>query len=189
MAADLQITGAEQLAQLAKRLKAAGPRGKGLEKELRKAVRTGAKPAVVATRAAVKTIPVVGVRASGGRRAREEHHFGRSKAKDEEKRRARAQRASGLRQTIAAAVQLKVVIGSRQPRVRIWVDEKRLPEDQRTLPQHLDSKSGWRHPTFGKKPWVKQYGKPWFETTIRKHLDEVRTTILKSMNDIAKKVE
>lgn len=189
MAADLQITGADQLARLAKRFKAAGPRGKELQKELRKAIRTGAKPALVATRTAVKTIPVVGVRDAGGHKAREEHHFGRSRAKDEDKRRTRAQRASGLRQTVAGAVQLKVVIGSRAPRVRIFVDEKRMPQDQRTLPKHLDSKSGWRHPTFGKKPWVKQIGKPWFRVTIRKHLNEVRTSILHAMDGIANKIE
>lgn len=189
MPADVKITGAEQLAALAKRLKNAGPKGKALQKELRKAIRTGAKPALVATRTAVKTIPVVGVRKAGGHKAREEHAFNRSRAKDEEKRRARAQRASGLRQTVASAVQLKVATGSRTPRVRIFVDEKRMPEDQRTLPKHLDAKNGWRHPTFGKSPWVKQYGKPWFETTIRDHLDEVRATILKAMDDIADKIE
>lgn len=189
MPADLKITGAEQLAALAKRFKEAGPKGKDLQKELRKAIRTGAKPALVATRTAVKTIPVVGVKQSGGHKAREEHTFNRSKSKDEAKRRARAQRVSGLRQTVAAAVQLKVATGSRQPRVRIFVDEARMPEDQRTLPKHLDSKNGWRHPTFGKSPWVKQYGKPWFETTIRDHLDKVRATILKAMDDIADKIE
>lgn len=189
MAADVTITGAEQLRRLAVRFKDAGPRGKELQKELRKGIRTGAKPALVATRTAVRTIPVVGVKKSGGHQAREEHHFGRSRAKDEEKRRARARKTSGLRQTIAGAVQLKVVIGSRAPRVRIFVDDKRLPEDQRTLPKHLDSKTGWRHPTFGKSPWVKQYGQPWFETTIRKHLDEVQTSILKAMDDVADKIE
>ncbi|MFI7643743.1 hypothetical protein [Nonomuraea sp. NPDC049400] len=189
MATDLKITGAEQLRRLAIRFKDAGPRGKQLQKELRKGIRTGAKPALAATRTAIRTIPVVGVKKSGGHAAREEHHFGRSRAKDEEKRRARAQRGAGLRQTIAGAVQLKVAIGSRAPRVRIFVDEKRLPEDQRTLPRHLDSKTGWRHPTFGKNPWVKQYGKPWFETTIRKHLKEVQTSILKAMDDIADKIE
>lgn len=189
MAADLRITGADQLSRLARRFKDAGPRGKALQKELRKGIRTGAKPALVATRTAIKTIPVVGEKKSGGHKAREEHAFGRSRAKDEEKRRARAQRTSGLRQTIAAAVQLRVVIGSRSPRVRIFVDEKRLPEDQRTLPRHLDSKSGWRHPTFGKSPWVKQYGKPWFASTIRQHLQEVQASILKAMDDIADKIE
>lgn len=189
MAADLKITGAEQLRRLAIRFKDAGPRGKELQKELRKAIRTGAKPALVATRSAVKTIPVVGVKKSGGHKAREEHTFERSKAKDETKRRARAQRVSGLRQTVASAVQLKVAIGSRSPRVRIFVDEKRMPEDQRTLPRHLDSKTGWRHPTFGKSPWVKQYGKPWFEVTIKDHLKEVQTSIIKSMKDIANKIE
>lgn len=185
---DVRITGAEQLGGLAKRLKQAGDQGKGLNKELRKAIRDGAKPAVAATKAAVKTIPVTGTR-GGGRKAREEHAVGRSKAGTEEKRRAKAQRGSGLRQTIAAAVRLKVATGSRNPRVRIEVDSARLPPDQRTLPSHLDNPKGWRKPTFGHDPWTKQYGKPWFKVTIRRYLPAVRAHIVRAMDDIAKKAE
>ncbi|MER7063957.1 hypothetical protein, partial [Streptomyces albidoflavus] len=65
---DVRVEGAHQLGDLAKRLKAAGDGGKKLRKELLKAVRAGAKPALADTRAAVKTIPVTGTR--GGGRAR-----------------------------------------------------------------------------------------------------------------------
>lgn len=182
---DVRITGADQLYELNKRLKEAD---KKLVTKLRKAIRTGAKPAVVATKAAVKTIPVTGSHGGGGK-AREGHHFDRSKAKSEEKRRAKARRASGLRTTIAGAIKLSVKTGARTAAVRIEVDESKLPPDQRSLPRHLDNPKGWRHPTFGRDPWVAQKGSPWFETTIRKNLTTVQTAILQAMDELAKEIE
>jgi hypothetical protein len=184
---DVRITGAEQLGSLAKRLKDAGPDGKKLRKELLKAIRAGAKPALADTRKAVKTIPVTGAR-GGGRKAREEHQFDHSRG-DEDKRRARARRGAGLRDTVARALRLTVKTGSRAPRVRFEVDASKMPEDQRTLPRHLNSIRGWRHPTFGHDPWVAQKGQPWFQVTIRKHLPAMRARILKAMDDIAAKIE
>ncbi|MEU8270826.1 hypothetical protein AB0B89_27170 [Sphaerisporangium sp. NPDC049002] len=182
---DVRIAGADQLYELNKRLKGADRK---LTSKLRKAVRDGAKPAVVATKAAVKAIPVTGSRGGGGS-ARQFHHFERSKAKDENKRRAKARRQSGLRTTIAAAIKLDIKTGSKTAAVRIVVDESKLPPDQRTLPRHLDDPKGWRHPTFGRDPWVAQKGRPWFETTIRKHLGTVRTSILRAMDELAKEIE
>jgi hypothetical protein len=184
---DVRITGAEQLGGLAKRLKDAGPDGKKLRKELLKAIRTGAKPALAATRKTVKTIPVTGAR-GGGRKARAGHQFDRSRG-DEETRRARAKRGAGLRDTVARSLRLTVKTGSRAPRVRIEVDASKMPEDQRSLPRHLDNPEGWRHPTFGNDPWVAQKGRPWFEVTIRKHLPALRAHILKAMDDIADQIE
>lgn len=184
---DVRVQGADQLASLAKRLKNAGDGGKQLRKELLKAVRAGAKPALADTRRAVKVIPVTGTRGGGGK-AREEHAFGRSKG-DEAKRRARAQRGSGLRDSVAKSLRLVVKTGSRTALVRIEVDSSKMPPDQRTLPRHLDSPKGWRHPTFGRDPWTQQYGRPWFRVTIQRHLPAVRAHITKAMDDIAQKVE
>lgn len=188
MRVDAHIKGAHQLAALSKRLKAEGEKGKGLRRELLKGIRTATKPMLADTRAAVKAIPITGSR-GGGRKAREEHAFELSRAKTEEKRRAKARRGSGLRQTIASAIKLIVKAGSRKPLVRIEVDEKRLPEDQRTLPRHLDSATGWRHPTFGRAPWVGQRGMPWFKVTIMRRLPKVRKEVLRAMNRVAKKIE
>jgi hypothetical protein len=183
---DVRIEGANQLGALSRRLKQAGRRD--LQKELGKAVRGGAKPAVVATKQAILAVPVRGTR-GGGARAREEHHAGRSKAGTEEKRRAKAQRQSGLRRTISGAIRLRVKTGSKTASVRIEVDGAKLPADQRSLPRHLDDPKGWRKPTFGHDPWTRQYGKPWFESTIRRYLPKIRADVLKALDDIAKKVE
>lgn len=183
---DVRIEGADQLGALSRRLKQAGR--KDLQKELGKAVRSGAKPAVAATKAAILTVPVRGTR-GGGAAARQFHHFERSKAKGEEKRRAKARRQSGLRKTISGAIRLRVKTGAKTAAVRIEVDGSKLPVDQRTLPRHLDNPKGWRHPTFGRDPWVVQKGRPWFQVTIRRHLPAVRANVLKAMDDIAKKIE
>lgn len=184
---DVRITGAEQLGALARRLRSAGGEGKQLRKELLKAIRSGAKPALTDTRKEVRTIPVTGVR-GGGRKAREEHQFGRSKG-DEGRRRTRARKGSGLRDTVARSLRLVVKTGSKTPRVRIEVDASKMPEDQKTLPRHLDSAKGWRKPTFGHDPWTTQHGRPWFSVTIERHAPAVRASILNAMDDIANKVE
>lgn len=202
---DVRITGAEQLATLSKRLKAAGLVGKKLRKELLKAVRAGAKPALADTRAAVKSIPVTGAR-GGGRKQRERRKFRQAYgdfiekteedeldsaaiAAQRERIRARSKRGTGLRDSVARSLRLVVKTGSRSTLVRIEVDASKMPEDQRTLPRHLDSAKGWRHPTFGHDPWVSQKGRPWFEVTIRKHAPAVQAHIVKAMDDIANKIE
>lgn len=182
----VEIRGADQLYELNKKLKAAD---KKLATKLRKAIRTGAKPAVTATKAAVKTIPVTGSPGQGSAE-RTRYAYARSKVKDREKKQARAQRGSGLRSTIASAIKLEIKTGKTTAAVRIVVDGSKLPPGQRTLPAHLDSKKGWRHPVFGNREvWVAQRGKPWFETTIRKHLKTVQKSILAAMDELAKEIE
>lgn len=185
MAVDIRITGAEQLARLSRELKEVD---KKLPAKLRKAIRDGSKPAVAATKQAILALPVKGVRGGGGT-SRAFHHFERSKTKDEDRRRLHAQRRSGLRKTIAAAIKVQIKTGSKTAAVRIVVDEKQLPADQRTLPRHLDSAKGWRKPTFGHDPWTVQRGGPWFGSTIRRHVAPVRAAILQAMDDLAKETE
>jgi hypothetical protein len=182
---DIRITGADQLARLSKELKTVD---KKLPTKLRKAIRDGSKPAVAATKQAILALPVKGTRGGGGT-SRAFHHFERSKAKDEDRRRLQAQRRSGLRKTIAGAIKLQIKTGSKTAAVRIVVDETQLPADQRTLPRHLDSAKGWRKPTFGHDPWTLQRGGPWFESTIRRHVVPVRAAILKAMDDLANEIE
>lgn len=202
---EVRITGADQLAKLAKRLKDAGDDGKKLRKELLKSIRQGAKPALADTRKAVKNIPVTGARGSGGRQ-RERHKLDQSLdriykriddldfdelVEAEENAKARAKRGAGLRASVARSLRLVVKTGSRIPLVRIEVDGSKLPPDQRTLPKHLDAVKGWRHPVFGRgeDPWVSQKGRPWFEVTIEKHAPAMRARILKAMDGIADKIE
>lgn len=54
---NVEIRGAEQLGELAKRLKAEGEAGKGLRRELLKEIRSAAKPLAEAAKSAVKALP------------------------------------------------------------------------------------------------------------------------------------
>ncbi|MEV3980804.1 hypothetical protein [Nonomuraea sp. NPDC049758] len=203
MSLDVKVTGAEELGALAKRLKTAGS-GKALRKELLKAIRTGAKPALADTRRAVRAIPVTGSR-GGGRRQRERDRADKaldqvykriddmdwdSFVEAEQKAKDRAKKNTGLRDTVARSLRLTVKTGSKSARVRIEVDSAKIPEGMRTLPRHLDSEKGWRHPLFGdREHWYSQRGRPWFASTIRRHLPALREHILKAMDDIAAKIE
>ncbi|MEZ0072276.1 hypothetical protein [Planotetraspora sp. GP83] len=142
MTIDVRVTGAHQLYELNRRLKEAGERK--LVTELRKGIRTGTKPAVAAAKRAVLTIPVTNSR-RGGRSARQAHAYARSKVKDEERRREKARRGAGLRRTIAGAIRTQIRTGPKTAAVRIDVDLRKLPPDQRSLPAHLDSADGWYH--------------------------------------------
>lgn len=186
MTRDIVITGASQLYELNRRLKAVDRK---LATKLRKNIRAGAQPAVAATKQAILTLPVAGSR-GGGNKARTEHRLSKAR-KVTEKSAARAARKSGLRRTIADAIKVDIRTGSKTASVRILVDESRLPPDQRTLPRHLDSARGWRHPVFGRRddPWVTQKGRPWFEVTIRKHADEVRSSIVAAMDEMARDLD
>lgn len=182
----VRIEGAEQLYALNRRLKEVDKR---LATKLRKSIRTGVKPAVAATKTAIKTLPITGAR-GGGAKERKKYVYAQSKAKTKEKRQAKARRASGLRDTIARAIKVDIKTGKKTAAVRILVDRSKLPPSQRTLPGHLDDPKGWRHPVFGDRDvWVAQKGGPWFERTIRRHVGTVRNSILAAMEDLAREVD
>jgi hypothetical protein len=74
--------------------------------------------------------------------------------------------------------------------VRIVVASSRLPADQQSLPRHLDSPKGWRHPVFGNKNnWVHQQGKPYFATTIKRHAPAFRRAVISAMETIRSRIE
>jgi hypothetical protein len=62
---DVRITGANQLHDLGKRLKAEGEAGKGLRKELLKEIRAEAKPMAAAAKAEILAMPTHGSKHTG----------------------------------------------------------------------------------------------------------------------------
>ncbi len=90
----------------------------------------------------------------------------------------RAMGRAGLRDTIARALTMQISGGKTSASVRIKVNSKALPEDQRSLPRHME-KGTWRHPVFGDRDtWVNQTSTPdWFKGTLRKHAPAVRSAI------------
>lgn len=198
-AIDVRIAGGQQFKELAKKL--GDPVRRDLRLELQKEIRAAAAPVISELQQAVTAIDSKAEGHGSGARARAEHAFGKSKGgragasvEDITKARARVEKAyqagkHGLRARIAKAIKLKIRTSGSSPGVRIEVATSGLPEDQRSLPKHLDSPKGWRHPVFGHRDaWVQQYGQPWWSVTIERHRDPVRARIIAAMHTIANKV-
>lgn len=100
----------------------------------------------------------------GGGRQRERHSALRSKT-------GKASRKTGLRENIARGVTRKITLSGYRTGVRVRVDGKYLPEDQRSLIK-ATNKGLVRHPVFGNRgTWVSQRFTPkgWFDRTVQKH--------------------
>jgi hypothetical protein len=185
----ISSTGAQDYRALAKRLRVAGKRdGRGdakrsLRAALRKQITDAGKPIVDEVKATVRTLPVKGTRGGGTKKRRD---FNVSRATTERAQGYAKRRKAGLRASIAAATRLQVTAKG----IRIIVDSSKLPEGQRTLPRHLDSAKGWRHPVFGDThTWVGQQGKPYFGVTIKKRAPAFRKAILGAMETIKTELE
>lgn len=182
MRISLSVEGVEQYRDLAKRLKANGPKGKQLRKKLRGKIAEAGRPVVDEVRTAVRGLNVT----SHGGGAAQRRAFNVSRARTERAARSAARRSAGLRESIASATRLQITAKG----VRISVNSARLPPDQRNLPRHLDSAKGWRHPVFGNtNHWVSQKGGPYFGSTIRRRAPKFRQAVIKAMDETARELE
>lgn len=113
-----------------------------------------------------------------------------------------------LRRQVARTVVLRTSFTSAGVRVNIDSLGSRMPEGKETLPQHLDSEKGWKHPVYGRPEaeaesvalqkihgkgfghgrgwtWVRQMGKPgWFERPITDNAREFRNAALKAIDEV-----
>lgn len=173
--------------QTAKKLREAGR--KDLRSALRKQIAEAGKPVVDEVKEKVRQLEVTSSH-GGGTGQRRKHNIGRAVARaktDLKKAEERARRkGAGLRETIAAATRLQQTAKG----IRIITQSDRLPQDQRSLPRHLDSDKGWRHPVFGNRDnWVRQRGGPWFADTIKKKAPEFRQSIVEAMDETVRNIE
>lgn len=187
----LSMIGAYEWRELSKRLRGAASRD--FRTALRKRIQEAGKPALEEVKEAARNIPVHGDGHGGGTNRRRTYHSlqaGRRAAKagrDVAKAASRAaRRHAGLRDEVAASIKLQVTSKG----IRFVADSRNMPESQRTLPRHLDSPKGWRHPVFGnREKWVHEQGKPYFAETLKKRAPEFRQSILDAMEDIKKQIE
>jgi hypothetical protein len=169
-----------QYREVAKKLREAGR--KDLRSALRKKISGAGKPVVEEVRTAVRDLRVTSH--GGGAAQRRGYNVGRAKSSKAADRASR--RAAGLRDTVARATRLQITAKG----VRFLVDSKQLPQDQRSLPRHLDSDKGWRHPVFGNRNnWVSQKGGPYFANTIKKRAPTFRQAIVDAMDEITTQIE
>ncbi len=176
----ISTQGAEDYRRLAKNLRQAGR--KDLRSKLRSRITEAGKPVLEEVRSTVRGLPVTSTR-GGGRKQRREFSVARAAEKSKDRVR---RRGAGLRSTIASATKLQVTARG----VRFIVNSNQLPADQQSLPRHLDSPKGWRHPVFGDShTWVHQQGKPYFAVVIKRHAPDFRRAILKAMDEIQAEIE
>ncbi|MCI2421510.1 hypothetical protein MOQ72_29155 [Saccharopolyspora sp. K220] len=186
MPARIEIRGTQDFRRAAAEVKAAGD-GR-LRREMGRQMRTAAQPAVDAAQSNVRSVASAATRGGGGQ-ARREFALSRTRSRTERARR-QAYEGRGLRATIARAVRVQMSTGGRSASVRIRTQTRFLPEDQRTLPSHLND-GRWRHPVFGNRDrWVMQTARPagWFESAMRRHGPRGRDGAVKAVNDIITKL-
>lgn len=176
----IKIANAQAYRQLAKDLRKAGRTD--LRKALRKKISEAGRPVLDDVKAAVRELPVTS--RGGGTGQRRRHNVAR--ATTDRAKTSAARRHAGLRATIASATKLQITAKG----VRFVVQSSKLPPDQQSLPRHLDSEKGWRHPTFGDRDnWVHQRGRPYFAVTIKKKAPTFRRAALEAMEEIRKQIE
>jgi protein tyrosine phosphatase (PTP) superfamily phosphohydrolase (DUF442 family) len=122
-----------------------------LAKELRRNLAAAAGPVVEDAKSAARSLPSKG--AIGGERKKKGSHL-------------------SLRQSLAAATQVRVVPGSNSARVEIRISSSRF-ESVSGRPNSLvfyveELNKRWRHPVFGNlNNWVQQKGTPYFFQAVR----------------------
>jgi hypothetical protein len=163
-------------------------KGEGLVKELRDKLRDAAKPVIPDLRAAIMAIPSKGEH-SGGRSTRIAHKFAKASAKSKAnpKSMGKFQAKSGLRQAIAAAVQVSVSATGGE--VQIRVNGSAMPEGQRGLPFQMDGGRPWKHPVFGiKGTSVTQEAHPFFDRAIISHIPRIEREVNAAMDQANEKI-
>lgn len=208
----LVIEGADQLKELAKKLKSADPK---IRRELVSSLRPKVKPVTAEVQQTVRTAPSRGRRGLGHRRraakalsrtrvlsgeraysqAARKHKGPATEAQVHQvktahraRQTAKAEAGAGLRESIARATTGAISTGSKATGVSVtWkVKASRMPNSQRKLAKAFNSAKGWRHPVFGdREDWVTQHGTPYFDTVIKKHQGELRDAVVDGMTKAA----
>lgn len=176
----MRVDVASEFERVQKALTAAAD-GKAVRAAMNKRIREATKPLVKQLQDAVRAVPVTSTRGSGSK-ARFAHAAGGRELS--EKSAATLRGGAGLRETVAKAIQTKVTNSGPRQGIRIRVDGTKLPPNQRRLPKFLDGQGRWRHPTFGRDPWVLQTGRPWWTPTLRAGQAAVKAEIAKILNDV-----
>lgn len=82
----------------------------------------------------------------------------------------RRRRRRGLRRRMASATMSRVRTAAKAPEVSVLINPKRLNPQMARLPAYMNAEPDvgpWRHPTFGRDPWITQRPMPWWDRTAR----------------------
>lgn len=94
--------------------------------------------------------------------------------------------AGGITAKMTRAVRLRVSSG----RVRIYVHEGVMGSASR-VPAYIDAGKSWRHPVMGnRRAWVTQSGSAtgWFTATARQHFPQIKREVQDTLDETARRV-
>lgn len=156
------------LARLGRDLTRAGR--KDLKKEALKRLRANVQPIVPEIKAKIRSIP-------GG-------------TDDGRSAKARAARPRRLRDATARGVQVKASLTGKYAGVRLRVDARHFPAEERNLPLYLEGVlPRWYSPSWGHDPRKVQRAHPYFYVTIRPHLPQVKAGVARVIEDISNELK
>jgi hypothetical protein len=163
----VKVVGTESFEAFARKCREAGSEGRGLQREIRQALKNGAEPAAEKARQNVLGLSSRGGRGSA-RATRTAHALGRRRKPLSEAAKAKVHAGTGLRSSVARATKLTVTMRGNTAKAEIKVNASLMPPDQRKLPKHMNS-GKWRHPVMGnRRNWVTQTVSPdrWFDRAM-----------------------
>jgi hypothetical protein len=168
---DIQVQGAEDLRRMATALRRADRTD--LARNLNKGMRRAADPMKRAVQDSAEGIHTTGFRKPGAK-----HPYEREAT------------AKGTRKAIAEAVTVDVRVSEDDPRLRIQVQESKLPARLKGMPRKFDAGKKWRHPVEGNRnAWVDQIADPWFFPPIKEHLKDVRAEMGRAVDETREMLE
>lgn len=213
--AEVRIEGADQLKELAKKLRQAD---KQTRAALVKSLRPEVKKITSKVQDTVRSAPSKGRKGTGHKR-RAAHTLSRTrrisgarayssaaakakgpateaqiekvKTAHRAKQSAKAQAGAGLRESIANATTGSISTGSAATGVSVtWrVRASKMANSQRRLPKGFNNPKGWRHPVFGNREvWVAQTGTPYFDVVINQDEGALRDRVVEGMQAAAESI-
>jgi DNA-binding protein YbaB len=171
----VKVLGTKSFEVFAAKCREAGSDGKGLQREIRRALKDGAEPVAEDARQNVMALSSQGGR-GGARAARTAFAVGKRKKKLSEAAKAKIHGGTGLRSSAARATKVTVTMGGNTAKAEIKVNASLMPASQRKLPRHMNT-GRWRHPVMGNPDnWVTQTVEPprWFDRAMDKGGPKVR---------------
>ncbi len=158
----LSVTGGSALRALSRDLRRTSE-PKVISARLRRELRIVAKEMIPPIRAAIMAIPSRGQNAARGRR--------------------------GLRSRLSSATQVAVRTAGGNAGVKVWVNPRRMPAGQGSLPGYMEGEGRWRHPTFGSEPWFSQAPHPYFYRTVEPLIPQAERAAEQVLDSIADEIE
>jgi hypothetical protein len=182
--------GGAEFRDLAAKFKKAGEHGAAVRRATTKAIQSHLARITDEQKTAIMAWEGGGSRGRGEQRRRR-YSEAQAAAKFARTGRMTRPRAShSLRTYIRSAIKSRVAYTGRRIGAKIFVDPQALPPSQRSLPKHVDSPRGWRHPVWGHRDrWTRQRGTPYFSGPIERHYKRVAADVQAEVDKVMRTLQ